>query len=203
MKKTLIIITALAIILGFTSALFIFKSKPVQLQAITWLGDQAKPLPEFELTDHNNKLFNNETIKGKWHLLFFGYANCPDICPDTLQMLTNMVALIKDEKVLEKLQITFISVDPDRDDLQKMKTYVTYFNKIFMSARGDIDHVNTLTDAIGILHYIVKSSEGDVYEVAHSGSLILIDPEGRFSGVFSAPHEPEKIAHDLTALINH
>ena len=90
---------------------------------------------------------------------------------------------------------------PDRDDLKKMKTYVTYFNERFMSARADIDHVNTLTDAIGILHYIVKSTDG-VYEVAHSGSLVLIDPEARFSGVFSSPHEFNKIAHDLSALIN-
>ena len=201
MKKPLIIITTLAIVLGFASAILLLNPKPVQLQAVTWLGEQAKPLPTFELTDHNNQPFNNATIKGKWQLLFFGYTNCPDICPDTLQMLTNMRAQIKDEKVLEQLQITFISVDPDRDELQKMKTYVTYFNEHFMSARADIDQVNTLTDAIGILHYIVKSSDG-VYEVAHSGALILIDPEARFSGVFSSPHDINKIAHDLSALIN-
>lgn len=202
MKKPLIIITALAIVLGFTSAVFLLKPEPVQLQVITWLGEQAKPLPEFNLTDHNNQSFNNQSIQGKWHLLFFGYTNCPDICPAALQMLTNMVGQIKHEKVLQQLQITFISVDPDRDDLQKMKTYVTYFNKNFMSARADIDNVNTLTDALGILHYIVKSTDGEVYEVAHSGAIAVIDPEGRFAGIFSSPHDSNKIAHDLTALIN-
>lgn len=202
MNKPLIIITSLAIVLGFASAFFLLKPKPVQLQAVTWLGEQAKPLPAFELTDHNNKAFNNETIKGKWNLMFFGYTNCPDICPDTLTMLVNMVDQIKDENVLDQLQITFISVDPERDSQEKMKAYVTYFNKDFMSARADIDSVNTLTDATGILHYIVKSKDGDVYEVAHSGSLILVDPQARFSGVFSSPHDSSKIAHDLTALIN-
>jgi len=201
-NKPLIIITSLAIVLGFASALFLLKPQPVQLQAITWLGEQAKPLPAFELTDHNNKPFNNETIKGKWNLLFFGYTNCPDICPDTLTMLINMVSQITDKKVLDKLQLTFITVDPDRDTQEKMKAYVTYFNKNFMSARADIDSVNILTDATGILHYIVKSTEGDVYEVAHSGSLILVDPQARFAGVFSSPHDSSKIAHDLTALIN-
>jgi protein SCO1/2 len=201
-NKPLIIITSLAIVLGFASALFLLKPKPVQLQAVTWLGEQAKPLPVFELIDHNNKPFNNETIKGKWQLMFFGYTNCPDICPDTLTMLVNMVDQIKDEKVLEQLQITFISVDPERDSMEKMKAYVTYFNKDFMSARAEIDSVNTLTDATGILHYIVKSKDEDVYEVAHSGSLILVDPQSRFTGVFSSPHDSSKIAHDLTALIN-
>ncbi len=203
MKKAIIIITALTVILGITSAFYLLKPEPVQLMAITWFGDQAKALPEFELTDHNNQPFNNKTIRGKWHLFFFGYTNCPDICPDTMQMLSNMLAQVKDKSILENLQLTFISVDPDRDDLQKMKSYVTYFNKSIMSARADIDSVNTLTDAVGILHYIVKSAEENIYEVAHSGSLILIDPEGRFCGVFSAPHDPEKIAHDLTALISH
>ncbi len=201
-KKLLIITTMLAIVLGFGSAIYFLKPEPVKLQAITWLGEQAKPLPEFELTDHNNEPFTNETIKGKWQLLFFGYTNCPDICPNTLSILTNMITQVKDEKILDQLQLTFISVDPDRDDLEILKSYVTYFNERFMSARADIDNVNKLTDAVGILHYIVKSTDGDVYEVAHSGSLILVNPQGQFTGVFSSPHDSIKIAHDLTALIN-
>jgi len=200
-KKPLIIITTLAIILGFASALWLLKPQPVQLQSITWLGEQAKPLPEFSLIDHNNQPFTRETLKGKWNLLFFGYTNCPDICPDTLQMLSNMVQQIKDPEVLKQLQITFISVDPDRDTLEKMKTYVTYFNKDFNSARGELTEVDKLTDALGILHYIVKSTDGSVYEVAHSGALTLIDPQGRFIGVFSTPHDSAKIAHDLSAII--
>jgi len=201
-KKLLIIIGGIAIALGFASAVWLFKPEPVQLQAVTWLGDQAKPLPAFTLTDQNGKPFSNESIKGQWQLLFFGYTNCPDICPDTLQMLGNMVQQIKDPQVLKQLQITFVSVDPKRDSLDKMKTYVTYFNKNFNSARGDLDEVNKLTDAVGILHYITKSADGSKYEVAHSGALILIDPAGRFIGVFSTPHDSAKIAHDLSAIIN-
>jgi len=201
-KPPLIIIAALAIVLGFASAILLLKPEPVQLQAVTWLGDQARPLPAFELTGHDNKPFNNQSMLGKWQLLFFGYTNCPDVCPDTLQMLSNTVALINDKNVLQQLQITFISVDPDRDDLQKMKSYVTYFNKNFFSARGDLDNINILTDALGILHYIVKSADGSVYEVAHSSALTLIDPQGRFIGVFSTPHDSQKIAHDLSAIIN-
>lgn len=192
---------AVAIALGFSASLLWFKAEPIQLEAATWLGEQAKPLPKFELTDHNNKPFNNDSIKGKWQLLFFGYTNCPDICPDSLQMLANMVSLIKDDEVKQNLQVTFISVDPERDTLHKMKTYVSYFNPDFLSARADIEQVNVVTDALGILHYINKTSNGKV-EVAHSGTLTLIDPEGRFAGVFSTPHDAHKIAHDLSLLIN-
>ena len=201
-KKLIIVAAGLAIVLGFATALWLLKPKPVQLQAITWLGDQAKPLPAFALNDHNGQPFTDQTLKGRWNLLFFGYTNCPDICPDTLQMLSNMVAQINDPEVIKQLQITFISVDPERDTPDKMKTYVTYFNKDFNSARAELDEVNKLTDALGILHYIVKSSDGSVYEVAHSGALTLIDPQGRFIGVFSTPHDSAKIAHDLSAIIN-
>ena len=93
MKTPLIIITVFAIVLGSASAILLFKPEPVQLLTVTWLGDQAKPLPAFELTDHNNKPLNNETIKGKWHLLFFGYTNCPDFCPTTL----NDFKIVKNE----------------------------------------------------------------------------------------------------------
>ncbi len=202
MKKNLIIIGLLAAIgLGLASSMLMLKPEPIVLQAITWFGSQARPLPAFELTDHAGKPFNQQSIKGKWQLMFFGYTNCPDICPDSLQMLTNMMKLITDESLKKQLQITFISIDPERDDLAKMKDYVTYFNPTFMSARGEIEEVNKLTQALGVMHDISKSADGSRYDVAHSGILTLIDPQGRFTGVFSPPHDSASIAHDLNKII--
>ncbi len=202
MKKSYLLIAVLATVLGFSAALWLLKPQPVPLQAITWFGEQAKPLPAFELTDQNGNAFNPDTLKGRWQLLFFGYTNCPDICPDTLQMLANMVAQIKDPEVLEQLQITFITVDPQRDQLDKMKSYVTYFNADFNSARGPMDELNKLTNQLGILHHIDRSEDGSKYEVAHSGALALIDPRARYIGVFSTPLDSGKIAHDLSTIIN-
>ena len=202
MKKPLVIATmVVAMGLGIALSLVWLKPKPVELQAMTWLGQQAIPLPPFELKGHNNQAFTHETLKGKWHLLFFGFTNCPDICPESLQMLTNMVNTIDQPSVIDKIQVAFISVDPDRDDLEKIKSYVTYFNPEFLGATGDYDEINKLTDAVGILHYISKSGDTDDYDVAHSGSLILINKEGRFAGVFSSPHDSQKIAQDLTTII--
>lgn len=202
MKKPLLLFfIPMAIVMGIYSSLVFLKPAPIQLQAATWLGESSRPLPEFELTDHNNKAVNNDSLKGKWHLLFFGYTNCPDICPDTLQVLANMMPLIKDKQVLDRLQITFISVDPERDDLEKMKAYVTYFHESFLSARTELEKLRPLTKTLGIYHSIDKTDKGE-YQVAHSGVLTLIDPQGQFSGLFSSPHDSNKIAHDLTALIN-
>lgn len=202
MKKNLFpMIALLALTLGVGSAAWLLRPQPIHLQAATWLGDQAKPLPAFALTDHNNQPFTSSSVRDKWHLLFFGYTNCPDICPDTMQVMANMLQQIEDPQVQEKLQLVFVSVDPDRDDLQRMKSYVTYFHPDILSAGADIDEITRLTDALGIHHRLNKLGDEENYLVEHSGSLVLLTPEANFGGVFMGPHDSGKIAHDLTALI--
>jgi protein SCO1/2 len=202
MKKNhfvIVFLLALGVTLGILLATI--QREPVALQAATWFGDQARTLPAFELTDHDGHPFNPASMKGKWHLLFFGYTHCPDICPDTLQTLSDTLKQIDDPAVREQLQITFVSVDPERDTLELTREYVRYFGPTFVSARGPIDKVNVLTEALGILHYIDKGKDPVNYEVAHSGALTLIDPRGYYSAIFNSPHDSARIAHDLTAII--
>ena len=201
MNKYLIsFISVLALVL--VTALWWLKPQPIVLQSATWLGEQAKPLPAFSLTDHFNQPFTHDSIRGKWHLLFFGYTHCPDICPDTLQMMANMLQQLPDPGLREKLQPVFITVDPQRDDLATMKTYVNYFHPDILSAGAEIEQVNRLTSALGIHHRINQTADEKDYLVEHSGALILLSPDARFSAVFMAPHDSGKIADDLTALIN-
>jgi len=81
------------------------------------------------------------------------------------------------------------------------KAYVTYFHDSFLSARSELETLKPLTEALGIFHSVEQTENGE-YQVQHSGVLTLIDPAGRFSGLFSSPHDSAQIAHDLTALIN-
>lgn len=193
----------LAAILGVLASMYLSKPQPIQLQAVTWLGPQGKTLPAFELVDHDRQPFDNQRLQGKWHLLFFGFTHCPDICPDTLQMLDNMFEALDDPAIRRQLQVVFVSVDPDRDDLATMKSYVTYFNSDFLSARAEIERLNVLTDAVGILHHTDRRGDELDYDVGHSASLILTNPEGRYIGVISTPHDSLRIAQDLKALIGH
>ncbi len=202
MNKSYLFLIPIALVVGLYVSLIFFKASPIQLRSAVWLGDQAQVLPAFELTDHFGKPFTHESIKGRWHLWFFGYTLCPDICPDTLQLLTHTLAAMPDDKTREQLQITFISIDPERDSLDKMKEYVTYFNPAFVSARADLDTLRPLTQTLGIYHSIEKSEDGNRYDVAHSGVVIIIDPDARFSGLFSPPLDAGRIAHDISALIN-
>lgn len=200
-KSQLFIISPIVILVGLYTSLIVFKPQPIELQAATWLGDQAKTLPAFQLTDHDGQSFTEQSLNGQWDLLFFGYTHCPDICPDTLQVLANVTKQIEDPAVRQQLRVTFVTIDPERDDLARMKSYVEYFNPAFHSARGDMEQLRKLTGALGIYHTIEKSEDGSRYEVAHSGVLTLIDPQGRFSALFSTPHDGTRIAHDLNELI--
>ena len=199
-KNLFILVVIIATMFGLGASILLNQKTPVQLKSLTWFGEQAKPLPSFNLTDHNNLLYNNQSFSGQWNLLFFGYTNCPDICPDTMQMLNTMMQQLPDDETRQQIQITFISVDPDRDHSENLKAYVSYFNPDFKAVSGDINQIKILTDAVGILFYSEPKPEG--YDVGHSGALVLIDPESRYTGVFGSPHDAQKIAHDMNALIN-
>ncbi len=201
-KNIALIVTAILVVsLGVVTSLVTLKPDSIKLQALTWFGDQARTLPEFQLKDHNNQVFDEKSLLGKWHLLFFGFTHCPDICPTTLQLLTQSLKAIDHSDSSQEIQFVFISIDPERDKLDIMKSYVTYFDKNILSATAHIEKINVLTQSLGIMHDIEKSADSKTYNVVHSGSLVLIDPQGRYAGIFSPPHDSNIIASDLIQLL--
>jgi len=129
-------------------------SNPFQLEVITLLGDKAKVLPEFELIDHNKQILDNNRLRGQWSLMFFGYTSCPDVCPTTLNTINHTVNAIDDPDVREAVRVYFVSVDPQRDNLDLLATYMNYFNSEFTGATADIDKLKILTSALGVSHKI-------------------------------------------------
>lgn len=201
-KSRLVVVALLALAIGFTIALIAKQFQPIELESATWFGDHSRTLPEFELIDQNNNKLTGSDFKGKWHLLFFGYTHCPDICPASLQTLAEMVKLIDDRHVANLLEVAFISVDPARDRPEILKSYVEYFNPDFIAATASPENLDRLTGSLGIAYFIDKTDpEKQSYEVGHSSGYILINPAVEFSGLFSAPHDSRKIANDLIKII--
>lgn len=199
MKKIILPIIALtALIAGYFASQYIAPKK-LFLQSGT-LIKTPMALPKVNLIDHNNDAFSNERFANKWTLMFFGFTNCPDVCPDSLNMLKTMYERLSEEDKKD-IQIIFVSVDPDRDTTDKMKSYVTFFNPSFLGVTGKIENITALTKKLGIIHYI--QGPKDSYDVAHSGSMTLINPQGEFEAVFSAPHDPEIMATDLINIRHH
>ena len=174
------------------------------LEVITLLGDEAKALPEFELVDHNNQALVNTHLQGKWNLMFFGYTHCPDVCPTTLSEVSRVFNALNDSQVRDKLNVYFVSVDPERDNPEHLAKYMSYFNPEFIGATADIHKLKILTSALGISHRIKKKSDSDInYTVSHSGFVVLIDPQVRYSGLyFSSPKDVEAVARDINRLVN-
>ena len=205
MKKSSIAIVALvALIGGFAMSWVIKNSQPVELEAGLWFGEQARALPEFELVSHNNQPLSRANLEGKWSLMFFGYTHCPDICPASLQIMSQMIAAIEDPDVRKKVHVYFISVDPERDKPEILAPYVTYFNADFTGATAELTQLTPLTRSLGIAHSIRNKDEGSTsYDVDHSSAIVLINPQAEYAGLFGAPHDALVMARDMTRIVEH
>jgi len=98
----------------------------------------------------------------------------------------------------KKIQVVFITVDPERDSAEKLKQYVTFFNKDFIGAFTSLEKLEPFTKRLGIMHYISKTQL--TYNVSHAGNMLLINPNGDYNAVFSPPHDSAQMALDLDAI---
>lgn len=161
----------------------------------------ARILNDFSLSEDNNQKFNLAALKGHWSFLFFGYTNCPDVCPITLKVMQQVWKTLP-TKINEKghPRLYFVSVDPDRDSLEKLKKYVDFFNPEFTGVTGKLDEIDKLTKQIGILYGYEDKDSDNNYTVNHSAQLILFDPQARMRAVFSPPHEAKTIAANFQTI---
>lgn len=148
--------------------------------------DKPRIFSDFELEDHRGEVFNLDRMKGIWTIVFFGFTHCPDICPTTLTMLNETYSKLKDSEK-ELLQVVMISLDPERDTVEKLAEYVPYFNDEFIGVTGNKHLIRRLTAEINIAYNKVPL-EGEDYTVDHSTQLVLINPKGHYHGFFKAPH---------------
>ncbi len=160
----------------------------------------ARELKPFILQTDEGKPFTPATLKGQWSFLFFGYTNCPDICPTTLRIMQSVWKKLPTKQGQPgHPRLYFISVDPDRDSAATLKSYTRYFNPEFTGVTGHLDEIDKLVNQLGIMYgYDEKDNGNDKdYNVNHSASLILIDPRGRMRAVISPPHIADKILADF------
>lgn len=167
---------------------------PAGLEA-TYLP-QGKQLTDFRLLDHDEEPFTRARLEGRWSFMFFGFTNCPDVCPMALQVMRGVKAQIEGRATPP--QVVFVSVDPERDPPATLKEYVGYFDPAFTGVTGELDQIDALTRQLGILYgYEDPDPETGEYTVNHSAQILLIDPQARMRAVFSTPHDVHAIARDF------
>ena len=153
------------------------------------------PVPEFSLTADDGTTFDKERLRGKWSFLFFGYTNCPDVCPMTLNMFKQVHDLLAaSEGGVADTQFVFVSVDPERDTPETLHGFVRFFNPELIGATGDPEMIDRLTSAFRILYMKVPAEDGGSYLVDHSSAVLLTSPDGDLYAVFTSPHQATAIA---------
>lgn len=157
----------------------------------------TKPLVDVDFTDHNGQSFGLDGFKGKWSVLFFGFTNCPDVCPTTMQTMKQVKQKVADAGLWSKFQLIMVSVDPERDTTERLKQYIPYFDPEFIGVSAGVEQTAAFAKNLGILFFKSDATENGNYDVEHGAALILVNPNGQYSGVFSGPHKADEISHDL------
>ena len=195
-----VIVIALAAIAGGIVVSSILFERSQELRAAQPYPEK-RPLPEFELRTGAGEALTPEDLTGRWSLLFFGFTNCPDICPDTLAVLDAAIEDLDTMGANSRPRVVFVSVDPQRDDAEALADYVSWFDEDFVGATGDEAALASLTEQLGI-YFALDEPDPDsgFYSVNHSASILIVDPQGRVYGRFAPPLERRAIAADLFAL---
>src|SRR5947207_12106952 len=153
----------------------------------------------FRLTDQNGKPVSDADLKGKWQLLFFGYTHCPDACPTAL----NEIALALDQLGAKRdaVEVVFITVDPERDTPEVLKSYVASFDAPIIALTGAPEAVAQAAKAYRVYYAKHPRPDGE-YDMDHSAVIYLMNPEGRFTASFTPDSTAEAIAQRLQKLIS-
>ena len=164
--------TSLTIITG-CFVIFLFIMLPIFLSV---QSDKEKYVAsfkgsEFSLKDMNNNMITDESFQGPLTAIFFGFTNCPDICPMTLNKMD--IALSRLKKQNKSLKLFFISVDPERDTPEVMKDYLNSFENNFVGITGEPEKIYLLSQSWGIVSQKIFKDDGE-YNVDHSSPVILL-----------------------------
>lgn len=155
----------------------------------------------FELVDMNNQVVTDADFDGLYRLMFFGFSNCPDVCPTGLVNITNILkALGPDATNLVPL---FISVDPERDTPEQLLEYSQDFDPRIRYLTGTPEQIRAVTDAFKVYYSKVPDQSGDedVYMVDHSAFMYLLGKKGEYLAHFSHEQPSREIAEEIRALV--
>jgi protein SCO1 len=211
-----VLIAGLAVAAGlwFGASTFRGLSKPLPLSLERGtLLTQPRPLADFALIDQDGRPFTLANLRGAWTFLSLGYTHCPDVCPMTLATFDAVERRIAESgaksaggrQVVARPRFLFVSVDPERDTPERLAQYVRYFNPGFLGATGEEPQLRALAAQLGLLYARVEGQDTAMgYLMDHSASILLVDPQGRLTAIFSMPHEAALMASDfLTIAANH
>jgi protein SCO1/2 len=154
---------------------------------------------ELALTDHNGKARTLADFRGKLVVLFFGYTQCPDVCPTTLATLAEAKKRLGPDG--DKVQVLFVTIDPERDKPELLLPYVTAFDPSFLGLYGDAEATARTAKEFKIIYQKQPGPTPQTYTMDHSAGTFVFDTDGRLRLYVGHGQDAELFAHDLRELL--
>ena len=174
------------------------KPKPTAKIINIITGIQGALNDQFQLQSTDGKAFTLDDLKNKYTILYFGFAHCPDICPVTVQKMSEASTLLS-EKELSESQFIFISVDPKRDTLEDLNKFVGQFGNNVKGVTGSKEEIDKLSSSLQVYYAQMKdeSANQDNYYVDHSSFIYLLNPDATLISQFTPKASAEEIAQQI------
>lgn len=155
---------------------------------------------DFSLTDHKGQPRRLADFRGKAVVLFFGYTQCPDVCPTTLTIMREAMTLLGDDA--RRVQVLFVTVDPARDTPQLLAQYVPAFNPDFLGLHADEKTIAALAKDFKVFYAKQPGSTPGTYSIDHSTGSYAFDPKGKLRLLLRHGEAPANVAADLKLLLS-
>jgi len=154
---------------------------------------------DFKLVDHNGTPRTLADYRGKAVVVFFGYTQCPDFCPTTLAELAEAMKRLGPDA--ERVQVLFVTVDPERDTPALLKNYVPAFDPRFIGLYGDADATARTAKEFKVVYQKRPGQTPGTYTMDHSAGTFIFDPNGKLRVYVGYGQGAEVFAHDIKALL--
>jgi protein SCO1/2 len=172
-------------------------SVPLKLKAGVF--EPAHLAPEFSLRGSDGAELGLARYRGKLVLLVFGFTHCPEVCPTTLATLAQARRSLG--PAAEGVQVVYVTVDPERDDLERIRKYLAAFDTGFIGGTGKPEALAAMRKQYGVVAQKLEKPGVENYGMNHSTSVFLIDREGRLRAMMPYGHEAADFVHDLKLLL--
>jgi len=154
---------------------------------------------DFRLTDATGKVRTLADYRGKAVVLFFGYTQCPDVCPTTLAELAEAMKRLGPDA--DRVQVLFVTVDPERDTPELLSKYVPAFDPRFIGLYGDADATARTAKEFKVIYQKQPGQSPGTYTVDHSAGTFIFDPKGKLRVYVGYGQGPDVFAHDIKELL--
>ncbi|MAI81659.1 MAG: hypothetical protein CBE29_01015 [Rickettsiales bacterium TMED269] len=199
------IIFVFLVLFGMSVLFAYFQSLPSLLQKKPTLLTgkiltRPMELDNFELIDQNNQTFNSESLKGNWTILFFGYTNCPDVCPTTIYKLAEVKNDVNQNLPSKNFNTVLVTLDPDRDTPERLDEYIGYFDESMLGVTGTYKNIQSFSSNLSVFYQRINKDGG--YDFNHTASIFVFNQDGSLFATMSPATSVSELRDDFYTILN-